>query len=537
MRKVYDSVTALALLFLLFFFAACSDNKALTQVDETIEDTSAVTDSSSPKMPEETSEEQIEATSEFVLSDVTGVYLMNAVDPQEGDPIAYRLELLGEGDKLGFLLTSVFSGFEDGRVAYILKPKVLDGVVSAVYDDKNVHVEVSSDGQTADVGIQTQYYYDKMFNGRYERQPFEEEYQPKVVPAATNDPATPDGAVDAILAKAVRIQLELPGDAVLTQEHLSQIQELEICGEKSVTLNGIEYFTNLREIFIQSADIRDISPLAKVSSIERISFDMSFVETIPDFSKCENLKLLSITNCLVSDISPITKISSLKSVMLMNDHITSVAPIKDMNSIEFLSLQGNPITDWETIADNPSLIKAMNLESLGYSYEDILSVLDIAREMVKDTITEDMSELEKEIAIYKKVQEIADYAYTDRPLSSRKPDCYYILVEGRGVCTDFSYTISLLMTLAGIECYHLHSNYHMWNIVKIDGEYFEIDCTYDDTSDPLDWQYFNVSRMRMESADDEHRLMSGYEGRFPGATRSMMRLEYLMTMEDEMNSK
>ncbi len=59
---------------------------------------------------------------------------------------------------------------------------------------------------------------------------------------------------------------------------------------------------------------------------------------------------------------------------------------------------------------------------------------------------------------------------------------YGILVEGKGVCMSYAYAFRLLCDLSDIECIvttgYLNGNLpHAWNMVNIDGEWYEIDCT------------------------------------------------------------
>lgn len=449
--------------------------------------------------------------------DVTGSYLMKLNAKSEDYPVAYRLDLLDKDGRLGFLFTNIYDDYEWVFKVFEAEDKLNDGSLIAEYKDEEISVKVASDGKTADVAFLDSEGKNGPLSGHYERiDDHDEEYHPEAVPESSNDPDTPGGAVDAVLAKAAREYLELPEGAVLTADDLSKVDYLEIINEPSASLNGIEYFTGLRRVSVQISSISDISPLADLKSLEEITFTYAFIDAIPDFSKCESLEYLALQNCWIKDISPVAAISSLKRLYISNNRITSIAPIKDMDTLEEISLYHNPITDWETVSGNGKLISALLQD-----YDITLKVLDKARQIVKETITDDMGELEKEIAIYRKLHEIADYKSWQRPV---KPDGYYILMKGQGVCADWSETTALLMTLAGLDCSEIGSDTHAWNIIKIDGAYYEIDCLWDDGSDPEEWKYFNVSRARMDSVEDHHISMFNY----PVAEKSMMKLKYLL---------
>ena len=50
-----------------------------------------------------------------------------------------------------------------------------------------------------------------------------------------------------------------------------------------------------------------------------------------------------------------------------------------------------------------------------------------------------------------------------------------------GVCQAYAYAFYYLMSKFDIECYVTASDTmnHAWNIVKIQDDYYHVDCTYD----------------------------------------------------------
>lgn len=61
-------------------------------------------------------------------------------------------------------------------------------------------------------------------------------------------------------------------------------------------------------------------------------------------------------------------------------------------------------------------------------------------------------------------------------------DVYNFLTTGIGVCQAYTQTFNALMHRLGIECTSAINNpeSHTWNIVRLDGEFYHIDCTHDD---------------------------------------------------------
>ncbi len=70
---------------------------------------------------------------------------------------------------------------------------------------------------------------------------------------------------------------------------------------------------------------------------------------------------------------------------------------------------------------------------------------------------------------------------------------YSGLVNGRTVCAGYARSFQYLMMELGIPCYYCTGyagEAHAWNIVQLDGEYYNADATWDDT-DPNTYDFFN----------------------------------------------
>jgi len=80
------------------------------------------------------------------------------------------------------------------------------------------------------------------------------------------------------------------------------------------------------------------------------------------------------------------------------------------------------------------------------------------------------------------------------PRTSYQP--YGPLIQGKGVCLGYAETFRLLMDMAGIECItvtgaaFMSRENHAWNMVKLDGEWYCVDVTWDDTEGG-NYDYFN----------------------------------------------
>lgn len=94
-------------------------------------------------------------------------------------------------------------------------------------------------------------------------------------------------------------------------------------------------------------------------------------------------------------------------------------------------------------------------------------------------------------------------------LRSEKYTEYSILVNGTGVCGSYALAYRAILNAAGMECLYLSSSQmnHAWNLVKIDGKWYHVDCCWDD---PTPDTYGRARRTYFLRTDDEIMNLNHY---------------------------
>jgi transglutaminase/protease-like cytokinesis protein 3 len=159
------------------------------------------------------------------------------------------------------------------------------------------------------------------------------------------------------------------------------------------------------------------------------------------------------------------------------------------------------------------------------------AVLKTCVEVINNTIKPDMSNYDKELAIHDWIIEWADY---DTEVVNRSPNAkpnpdndnpYGVLVGRRGVCDGYSTTFKLFMDMLGIECITVlgssfegqdeitvrgivfnNLDVHGWNMVKLDGEWYCVDLSWNDIFDDNEVNrhyYFNVTSDLMRKTNHQ----------------------------------
>lgn len=162
-------------------------------------------------------------------------------------------------------------------------------------------------------------------------------------------------------------------------------------------------------------------------------------------------------------------------------------------------------------------VRAINLFDYEYVYIQMeYDVKDLAtrkimdtelenaiQQILYDTITEDMTIIQKQIAIHDKlVEQVNYYEYENiEEIPNEKHTAYGALVQKEAVCDGISKAMMLLLNRVGIQTIIVSGNVdgvsHAWNIISIDGEYYHLDATSDriklDSKKYVAHNYFNIT--------------------------------------------
>lgn len=137
-------------------------------------------------------------------------------------------------------------------------------------------------------------------------------------------------------------------------------------------------------------------------------------------------------------------------------------------------------------------------------------------EIIKSIITPEMTDFEKEIEIHNYIVNNSNYDeenYKKGTVPKESKTSYGVLVNGKGVCGGYASAMDKLLKAAGLESMIISGEAgedgkyepHVWNLVKLDGEYYHIDATWDDPvyilngmrRDVLHFDYFNLNDEEM----------------------------------------
>lgn len=78
----------------------------------------------------------------------------------------------------------------------------------------------------------------------------------------------------------------------------------------------------------------------------------------------------------------------------------------------------------------------------------------------------------------------------------------FALTYQKGVCFDYTLLFKELCCAFGLDCYYIDGTagggLHAWNIVEVDGTYYQADTTWDAGKSPEQYRYFLISDRTMQ---------------------------------------
>ncbi len=140
-----------------------------------------------------------------------------------------------------------------------------------------------------------------------------------------------------------------------------------------------------------------------------------------------------------------------------------------------------------------------------------------ADEIIKAIIKTGMGDYIKVLTVHDYIIRNASYDRENTEKNTVPPeehDAYGVLVKGIGVCDSYAEAMKLLLDKAGVECIIVEGDEaeayaeeandigHAWNIVKVDGNYYHIDATWDDENidgkERVVYYFFNINDEEMK---------------------------------------
>ncbi|MCL2859054.1 MAG: leucine-rich repeat domain-containing protein [Oscillospiraceae bacterium] len=330
-----------------------------------------------------------------------------------------------------------------------------------------------------------------------------------------------DGSIafeDANFEKGIKLQLQITTNEIFPKD-VETITDLNVSGGDIKSLNGIQYFKELKSLTLDRAHLTNIEPLKYLANLETLELNDNGIVDISPLSGLKALTSLCLGNNLIKDITPLGQLVNIRYLNLSGNRITDISVINNISdSLAFPIFLDNPIMDYSPIINNFDKIfnnSGFNQNIAEYyinMYNDYQTAIEKIKDVYKNIITDNMNDLQREYAIVNyllgQVVYDGDLITTAQPSPDSgatfgyyyfdHPDIYYTFILGKGICDAYSISFLYLATMANLDSYYYADNLlvHAWNIVKINGNYYQLDLTWADQT-PYNYSFINISSKTM----------------------------------------
>lgn len=182
--------------------------------------------------------------------------------------------------------------------------------------------------------------------------------------------------------------------------------------------------------------------------------------------------------------------------------------------------------------DNPELLqmktsyayypyKKTYIGKVIYKYDYTKEVIDSMSAEMNAKVNEIVSAASSESSTFNKIKVVHDKLILGASYLKTSYDQlpYAVLVQNEGVCASYAKSFLLICKKLDIPCMYVcgkaGGQSHAWNIVMIDGEWYEIDVTWDEPdkgnkskmTQKVTYDYFNLTSKQMRG---DHKLSGNY---------------------------
>ena len=265
------------------------------------------------------------------------------------------------------------------------------------------------------------------------------------------------------------------------------IETLELpAGKNTIGSNAFRGCNNLKEVTANGENEISSTAFSECNVLEKVTFSGKVNAGELAFDNCPELSQVNFD--LSNDISG-RCFNNCPKLFTIN----GIEAIKD-GSTEFVpELKDYIMKNWQT-ADEVGFIDKFTVNS--------------AKKIVSEVTDESMTDIQKVKALHDWVCANTVYGNDKDQYLGDHVDSS-VFMDGVAVCEGYAKTYNLLLNEAGIETCFVHNRAHAWNVVKINGEWFHIDTTWDD-GENVKYQWFMRSDADMIKAGGSHATWTIY---------------------------
>ena len=284
--------------------------------------------------------------------------------------------------------------------------------------------------------------------------------------------------------------------------------------------------TRVNEEFLeneQQQDKNQIEPVQEpIVSVDSIIIpETKVTESVDIHRPAESTPLEKLLSEIASNIEKLNEDFTITIEGLTQVDISNAELLEHFPELRKVHWSGTFYSDYAIIEMSIKIsmeyriLSAYRTRRIGLLSTDEKQVLDVVLNVIHNKISSDMSDYEKELAIHDYIVMNCTYDSVNHNNDNNTiPDTSYTsygaLVLGAAVCQGYSSAFKLFMNMLNIECDIITGQAggesHAWNRVKIDGDYYLVDVTWNSSiskaksNNRVHYDFFNLTDEAMNAS-------------------------------------
>jgi len=169
--------------------------------------------------------------------------------------------------------------------------------------------------------------------------------------------------------RELAVLLRMDAEDLTKFTHLKKLERLQLGGPSLVSLEGLEDFPALQELYLFDTGLTDLSFLAFQRQVVRLSLvGNDKLTSVASLSQATHLESLTLSGEALTDLSPLASLSALEELSVTGTSIRDTGFLSGMTGLHALTLTGNK--ELETV---PELGALTGLERLTLESDEMIS--------------------------------------------------------------------------------------------------------------------------------------------------------------------
>ncbi len=192
---------------------------------------------------------------------------------------------------------------------------------------------------------------------------------------------------DANLRAAITKALGKAPNAEITRAEMETLETLLATYANIRSLEGLQFATNMRVLYLSGNDISDLTPLAGLTEMRLLDLYFNDISDLSPLAGLTRMETLYLPNNDISDLSPLAGLTNIGFLHLSNNEVSDLSPLAGLD-IGSLNLSNNDISDISALAgmnwmqllvlSNNDIFDISPLAGITYLRELLLSNNDIS---------------------------------------------------------------------------------------------------------------------------------------------------------------